>query len=281
MSEAIRIGGGGKSSGAYVWKKYPLVDTTVSNPTITLNGIATNPTLSSQDINLDLADESTFGGFLSTSNPTGYYFKYENAKLYYVDPDGQYEATYDQTTHKLSIPTCPSTGSHNNAAFKSTGNKVVKILGEPEFVVSDDSNAYPDGAVHTDGYYYERFVGELTPEMFGCTKVAIDTVTFASDQHFLSNGAKYYLPHSLGEIPKHAILWAQTDITTYVYPGYLQGFDIRKNVGLNAYDCVNWLIQSNNSFTGQLRTPSLTADGVYINGGTFKAGVEYKLITMA
>ena len=129
--------------------------------------------------------------------------------------------------------------------------------------------------------FHRKASGGLTPEMFGCTKVAIDTVTFASDQAFMSGGVKYYLPHSLGEIPKHAILWAQTDVTTYVYPGYLQGFDIRKNVGLNAYVCVNWLIENNNSFKGELRGASLTADNVFINGGVFKAGVEYKLITMA
>lgn len=148
------------------------------------------------------------------------------------------------------------------------------------YLVDKNPLKYPDGAVHTDGYYYEKVVDGIPPEMFGCTKMAIDTVTFASDQDFMLGGVKYYLPHSLGEIPKHAILWAQTDITTYVYPGYLQGFDIRKNVGLNAYVCVNWLIGSNNSFTGELRGASLTADSVYINGGTFKAGVEYKLITM-
>ena len=156
---------------------------------------------------------------------------------------------------------------------KSTVKKVVS------FVVSDKESAYPDGG-EKDGYWYEKVSVGIPPEVLGCTKVAIDTVTFASDQAFMSGGVKYYLPHSLGEIPKHAILWAQTDITTYVYPGYLQGFDVRKNEGLHSYACANWLIEDNATFTCELRGASFTADNIFINGGVFKAGVEYKLITM-
>ena len=148
-----------------------------------------------------------------------------------------------------------------------------------DYVVSDKETAYPNGG-EKGGYWYEKVVDGITPDMFGCTKVAIDTVTFASDQAFMSGGVEYYLPHSLGEIPKHAILWTQTDITTYVYPGYLQGFDVRKNAGLNAYVCVNWIIGHDNRFMGELRGATFTSDNVFINGGVFKAGVEYKLITM-
>ena len=48
-----------------------------------------------------------------------------------------------------------------------------------DYVVSDKETAYPDGG-EKGGYWYERVSEGITPEMFGCTKMAIDEVTISS-----------------------------------------------------------------------------------------------------
>lgn len=298
--------GGGKPEGIYIWKKCEYIsEQTIVNPTfhIKANVSTQKAAITSDDINFKafgtLTDsnnfyqsrEPEFCNFMNGFNNSNSSVNFAISTSTY---SGQLELNYSNNSYwnAFTKMTPTDTGAELTASnlFKTTIDDTLQYTGTKtiaakigefiSYIVSDKETAFPDGG-EKGGYWYEKVGEGITPEMFGCTKVAIDTATFASDQNFILGGVEYYLPHSLGEIPKHAILWAQTDITTYVYPGYLQGFDVRKNAGLNAYVCVNWLIGSNNSFTGELRAASLTADNVYINGGVFKAGVEYKLITMA
>lgn len=77
----------------------------------------------------------------------------------YGDTITDYPYTYNQSTNKLYI------GSGklyvNDILTPAYCNNPISVT-IPEiygtfigFVVSDDSSAYPNGAVHTDGYYYE------------------------------------------------------------------------------------------------------------------------------
>lgn len=77
-----------------------------------------------------------------------------------------------------------------------------------DYIVSDDPNKYPDGG-EKDGYWYEKVGGGLTPEIFGCTEVAVDEVTFASRTAIdYSNGV--ILNHSLGKPPR-VVIFAITE----------------------------------------------------------------------
>lgn len=67
------------------------------------------------------------------------------------------------------------------------------------FTVSDSPTAYPDGG-EQGGYWYEK-VSEITPEIFGGTKVAVDEITFSK-----TNAYRQAINHSLGEIPKFVLL---------------------------------------------------------------------------
>jgi hypothetical protein len=54
---------------------------------------------------------------------------------------------------------------------------------------------------------------KITPEMFGCTKMAVDEITFASDV-----ASDTEINHSLGEIPRYVFLLRDsmpTSTTTY------------------------------------------------------------------
>lgn len=70
-----------------------------------------------------------------------------------------------------------------------------------DFVVSDQSTAYPDGGTQ-DVYWYERVVeGVDLMTMLGCTKMTIDKITFSTEQY---DGTK--IPHSHGDAPKYIIM---------------------------------------------------------------------------
>ena len=86
---------------------------------------------------------------------------------------------------------------------KSTVKKTVS------FVVSDKETAYPDGGVHTDGYYYEKVGGGITPEMFGCTKMEASTFTLASR----TSVGSYTITHSLGVKPRAIVVLAIDELT--------------------------------------------------------------------
>ena len=69
------------------------------------------------------------------------------------------------------------------------------------YVISDDPNKYPDGAVHTDGYYYERVSEGIDLVKIGCTKFEEGSVVLSSDSDSMS------LNHSLDVVPKFGLLY--------------------------------------------------------------------------
>lgn len=73
-----------------------------------------------------------------------------------------------------------------------------------DFVVSDNTNAYPDGGTQ-GGYWYEKVVeGVDLIQSFGYTKYAIDKFTLSSEIAVKYNTC--YINHSLGEKPSFAFL---------------------------------------------------------------------------
>ena len=130
---------------------------------------------------------------------------------------------------------------------KSSGTYVWKKLtaqagGFVDFVVSDSKTAYPDGAVHTDGYWYEKFDsstliseniregvniwGVIGTLVEGKSGIDFGEVTLASDASSIS------IQHNLGTIPSKAYLlpssfgfakgtiMAMNDASFYVYGDY-------------------------------------------------------------
>lgn len=73
-----------------------------------------------------------------------------------------------------------------------------------DFVVSNGESDYPNGAVHTDGYWYELVKEGYTPTTFSLSKLAIDSFTPASST--VAN--KMTIQHSLGQTPDVIIIFA-------------------------------------------------------------------------
>ena len=152
------------------------------------------------------------------------------------------------------------------------------------FVVSEQSTAYPDGGTQ-DGYWYEKVVDGLDLSLFGCTKYAVDKFTFSSNTTY-----KTTVNHSLGEIPKFTFIigpeeypsgtntsirvWRLIAQDSYFisYGGYIGRFSFNKFTDVDMYS------SELNKYLNR------TASTININNDdsqSYFAGVEYTLITMA
>lgn len=170
-----------------------------------------------------------------------------------------------------------------------------------EYAVSDSEDTYPDKAVHTDGYYYEKVEGDITAEMFGCTSMAVDTYTSAEDISY-----NIIVPHSLGKIPKLVLIIASSDVgyfdVFYADKGYVTHLFILEITDSEVTISVPIGIYAANSKQVKAGTkyPTLisdyitnssnllfASDSLHINvsgnstHGYLKAGVSYDVITMA
>ena len=159
-----------------------------------------------------------------------------------------------------------------------------------DYVVDNNESKYPDGGTQ-GGYWYERMKEGITPEMFGCTKMAIDNVTYSSDQ----SGDRWdglRVNHSLGTVPKFSILLANgnvPEIENYIkfsittFPNANKGGSL--SIGYSEY--YGWCSEGFISVSAdQQPTPTDTyaefkPGSMFLGILRLKAGIEYTLITMA
>ena len=147
MGEGIRIGGG-NAGGKYAWKKYK--NPAMTNVNITINGSTlTGGTVTCDSIDLSTVDASFFDGFTRDDNVV--VFEYANGVLnYVVNSTTYYEAVWEASTQKMFLP------SIDDAWVNSGFSKEIFTYDSLKIVTDNDFNKYPDGAFHTDGYYYVR-----------------------------------------------------------------------------------------------------------------------------
>lgn len=291
--------GGGKPEGLYVWKKYEVIPAQyISNPSFTINApIRGNASVHIKDSSFDLSNIPIVG---SQGNPVGDLqsddckrfvdffdgFRFDdtcyieksvydasrgNSLLYHNNGNTWWLSGFLKSDSNYGFWFKTSTATGNLATLTYTGEKelvpakVGELIG---YVVSDKETAYPDGG-EKGGYWYEKFSERITPELFGCTKMAIDEVTFSS-RTLLS---EVTFNHSLGEKPSHVIIVVET------YPGstfndalklmvYMNGPWFTVTTGRND-SMYSWTINAT-----QLIYPT-SGPPFYVN-----AGKKYKIITM-
>ena len=145
-----------------------------------------------------------------------------------------------------------------------------------DYIVSDDPNKYPSDGLHTDGYWYERVSDGITPEMFGCTKMAVDKFTLSST--LICNA--HLISHSLGTIPKFIFIIAEKKPTEY-YNVYQV---LSTNPHLNSEISSNIICYYHSGIYDADTVPidSITSNQFKVSNSTFKytAGIEYTVITM-
>lgn len=263
--------------GAYVWKKYQYTPAvTFENPQFDLS-CSNSTTATIKNANFDLSKIENyidfFDGLTATTTSTGhdYFIKQSDGTLGLMVASMLIIVTsFDSVTGTFTL----NNKATVNRTYVYTGTKNYSDEKKTflDFVVSDQETAYPDGG-EQGGYWYEKF--QLDPALFGCTKYAVDKFTLTSDAVASNN----YIPHSLGVVPLFA-LFITTDASAndrYIkYAIIIGGNGNSPNLGLYAYRSM----QTNDGYYG---VTNIFEDKLRINydNVSYKAGVEYTLITMA
>lgn len=265
MSVIVKGGGGGKSSGLYVWKKYDKCP----QVTISFSGTigSTEPvkvTVSSSQIDVSTLTESFFTGLSGKcSNKNGTFdFSFPSDGVISINNSSN-NFVYNQSTHQIEIDGTPYITSFDDVIKEQESTFL-------DFVVSDDPTAYPDGG-EQGGYWYERGLG-IDLSALGCTKAVTEKITPSS------RTSKIY--HSLGITPKIVIV---TTESTAVGRYDTQGFIVAPfSLKTSAKELLLGGTYNNYSGSGDISNhsvSSLTSEYIDI-GEYFTAGVEYIVTTI-
>lgn len=224
--------------GQYVWKKWEVTETVLTNPSIVLTGsLATGVSVTSANVDLSKVNESFFEGFTLGNNV----FTYNaNGDFVYSNEGVEYAASWDKEQKLLFIPTRGS--AFSNHTFTYTGNKTVYLLSETtSFVTSDDSSAYPNDGVQDGGWYLKvENYSDDNPLTIGENGATIEAGTLFETALQILSGVEAGVPlpapftkyivreftmssraagttavtHGLGTIPKLVLLIGKTTSTT-------------------------------------------------------------------
>ena len=160
--------GGGKPNAPYAWAKYNTIENPIYyiNPSFTAKVITAGSVFEIVTSSFDASkvDTSFFEGFKFDVNTVNLSVYKENEK-YYISKGGNLssprEFTYDPTTMRFninnlsdSIGTKLSLNGGNYTGNKPTGEYEIVADSLIEYIIDDSPNKYPNGEVHTDGFFY-------------------------------------------------------------------------------------------------------------------------------
>ena len=200
--------GGGKSEGLYAWKKNEVEYTSQNELDSDKMILIDNSSASAVRIYYSTSysfDAST--GLYTLNNPIASDVSYGKTKTInggnYVtldSPSSPTMYTNYSTSHTFYVDNGASTNRKIMIALNSTKDALKTYSAKANFtfldyIVSDKETAYPDGAVHTDGYYYEKVVEGA--------KVAHGSVSISG-----SSESYITINHGLGKTPTKFILFA-------------------------------------------------------------------------
>ena len=215
--------GGGKPEGLYAWKKYSI-------------GFKYKEASVNKYENISI--DTPQSGSIKVYTGSSYTFD-ENTGMYTLVDPFEYSVklngattTFTQIYVTYKSPTSANMWIHNSGNYgfqvynytssgvtlnrNSSDYPIMEYSAETEptytfldYIVSDKETAYPDGG-EKGGYWYER-VREITPEMFGCSKIAVDEFIPTANRSMSATTVQ----HSLGEIPKAVIIADTTSWEDY------------------------------------------------------------------
>ena len=295
--------------GAYVWKKY---ERTVAEQKIEIETEITEKSSSPLVFDEDIGGYLYYATEFTKDATTGLYTLVNPSQLGPATDEGAFQffsnqyITYNSPSSSRMFK-APNSSSGNGLNIGGNGSgKLIAYAANPtdtsyipymyeyvddvidtfiDYVVSDSPTAYPDGAVHTDGYWYEKF--QLDPALFGCTKCAVDKFTFSER----TAASSTWVNHSLGEIPKISFVISESSLSSKVqYDLYFSALWKAPFIGNNSTEeyCeafpVIWGASNFTANAGQgIYSNYLTDESIRIYGrdSYYVSGVEYTLITMA
>lgn len=144
-----------------------------------------------------------------------------------------------------------------------------------DFVVSDQSTAYPDGG-EQGGYWYEK----MEQYAFGYSKVETGNFVITSDSQTAD------ISHGLGEVPKAAYLMTTENLLGQAYHKSLTAFT-RTQVGNYNMDAAllmghpTWPTIYNNGSSAMLATDKMITFKTQNTTFPLKAGITYHYMLLA
>ena len=180
----LNIKNNAKKEGLNVWKKSIYApEVTITNPSFkATTKYDKNIVISDENfdltkvtdykkffVNFKVSSSCYFDTYNSYTGQLGWYFNGSNAPI----------KSFEPTNKRLVLETNASSPYSNfTGTFTFSGTKTFpagagELLG---FVVDDDPSAYPNGAVHTDGYYYELLGQATSANVMNLSDNAVMTV---------------------------------------------------------------------------------------------------------
>ena len=294
--------GGGKPEGMYVWKKYDCTPSiVVENPSFTFpsySAYSTDSLIATANnfnwVDLESRDFRDFViGFVRDDDNSKAIYKNSSESVVIPVKSGSVETTfacptgldfdigvwpYNETQLKMQFSSNSNSSPIVGATFTFEGVKTLAPVKPNEligYVVSDKETAYPDGG-EKGGYWYERVGGGLTPEIFGCSKMAVEDKTYSSNTSMYNSGNG--ITHSLGVAPKVVILLAKTSVTSEMISFFYNGNEPISGTSKYIYTYISYgsVNISGEAMSNLTDSKIITSGNVYLG-----AGVTYTLITMA
>lgn len=154
-------------SGKNVWAKYECTpEVIVTNPSLTMKFSTSTTDVKISNENFDLTRVSDwknfFIGFKANGNAIYKDSLYPNLYIDWSYSGQTFKLnSFNPSEKKFTVASTPNINV--TATFVYSGEKTFPLIkGDViKYVVNDDVSAYPNGAVHTDGYYYE-LLGQVT-----------------------------------------------------------------------------------------------------------------------
>lgn len=212
----LNIKNNAKKEGAYVWGKYIpgyYEPSEESSSEITASSATDKAT--TVDIYYSDAFSHSFDGLIDTytlDSPSVISISYNSYNVeilknkYFIIGGATGTKLYKGSDSISSRRAITSVGSNPYRVYISNALKIAETYVPPvlqDFLVSDDSNKYPDGAIQGD-YWYEKVVDRIQLPS-GVIKIAVDRITPAESMSFSDTAI---INHSLGMIPSIVLLLA-------------------------------------------------------------------------
>ena len=254
-------------SGSYAWKKYNYVpEQTVNFDNVTIT--ATRPDKSSvvfasSDFDITaIRDASFFDGLTCGTPPYTLEFELNSSGYIKVSENGAGvgAGSWDWSTGTLSFSGSTSSTSHGSGNLNVSGSKTLPgyISDFNDYCVSDNALDYPNGAVHTDGYWYESITGN---------NIDHGTITITDTK---VNG--FTVPHNLKAIPSQIFLIPEGNVTSDTEFTTATGTDLYM-----------WCLNQLNPFlkTGSILSNNETITFQKDSGYYFSKGTTYHWFALA
>lgn len=181
MAEGIRIGGGGKNYGANVWERGILTPSVTRKFTFSYieyvrKTIRIQLTTEGIDIS-EVTPEMLIGKLICTYSTSKVYFDSTDTVLYkYANGEENFSYSFDNTTGIITVYGDPIFRQEFGWEYQSNVETIPEKWTLQDYIVNDDSSAYPNEDYGKGGYYYKLLAQVTSANVASLSDTTLMTV---------------------------------------------------------------------------------------------------------